>query len=74
MKTLHKKFMPRDELPLIWQEEGQLAADEEVTVWVSLADPELAVAVTLGELMDTIGNLVRTRGPAEEKLETILYD
>lgn len=62
------------ELPLIWQEEGPFTADEEVTVWVSLADPESAVTVTLGELMDTIGNLVRRRGLVDEKLETILYD
>ncbi len=74
MKVLHEKIIAGNEIPLIWQDEGQFAADEEVTVWVSLADPELTVAVTLGELMDTIGNLVRSRGLVEEKLETILYD
>jgi hypothetical protein len=74
METLHKKSKPVGELPLSWQEEGPFTADEEVTVWVSLADPESAVAVTLDELMDTIGNLVRRRGLVDEKLETILYD
>lgn len=73
MKVIDKTI-PAAELPPAWQHEGQLAPDERVRVRVEPADPELAAAATLGELMDIIGRRMQERGLTQEMLDDILRE
>ena len=74
MKTIYKKSIPAGQLPQEWQAEGQFAVDQEVTVWIEPSDPELAAAISVSDLMETIGRRAQARGLTEEKLATILYE
>ena len=74
MKMLYKKSLKAGDLPPEWQQEGHFAPDEEVTVYIEPADPELARAASLEALMDTIGRRAQARGLTEEKLQEILHE
>ena len=74
MKTLYKKSLKARDLPREWREEGSFAPDEEVTVYIEPADPELARARSLLEVMNIIGRRAQARGLTEEKLQEILNE
>ena len=72
MGTALRKTIEARELPVSWQEEGRFAPHEQVTVRIEPADPELANASSLAELMNIIGRRAQSRGLTEEKLREIL--
>ena len=74
MRALLKKTVPARELPPEWQQEGQFAPDEQVTVYVEPADPELASAASLEGVMDIIGRRAGERGLTEETLTSTLHE
>ena len=74
MKMLYKKSLKARELPLEWQQEGSFTPDEQVTVCIEPADPELARAASLEALMDIIGHRAQARGLTVEKLQEILHE
>lgn len=74
MKTVYKKTVPARELPPQWREEGQFAPDEQVTVYVEPADPELAAAAGLEAVMDLISRRAQERGLTEDALTDFLHE
>lgn len=66
------KTIEARELPASWREEGRFLPDEQVTVRIEPAEPELERASSLAELMNIIGRRAQARGLTEEKLREIL--
>ena len=72
-RILRRSVLAR-ELPPEWRQAGAFGPDERVTVLIEpeSADPELAAAGSLLEVMNIIGRRAQARGLTEEKLQEIL--